>query len=768
QYTGNAPAFLGSQQYMRLYNEAAANDGLPAKYTPAQIDAYNDPNRDQLLYPDVNWNEELLKNTTSQSRYNMMFRGGSKDFRYFAIMGYLHQDGIFKHGSENENLYGFSNNIDFKRYNFRTNLDFQATKRLLVSLDLSGRLEDRNYPGTGTASIFNNMSIYPSNEFPMRYANGRIGGTSQFQNNPFGLIANSGYVTEFRRNFFGTVKLKQELDMITPGLGVNGAFAFDNYFYTNGGRDKTFAVYSRNPDGSYNTFGTESLLSVVGRSNDQDRRTTFFTNLTYQREFGKHAVNAFVNYNQSYRNSGGFDFPYASQGLASRITYTLNKRYIAELNGSYSGSENLPEGKQFGFFPTVSAGWIVSEEAFMKNQNLINFLKIRGSFGYTGNADITGDGTQRFLFQDFYQAGTGYVFGNNAANLGGRRQARLANPNVTWETLAQTNLGFDVYFLKEQFKLSIDAFKEKRTDILTAPNISSTFGISTAPFNEGIMQNKGIEGELAYTYEGNKAGFSIALLASYVENKLIFNNEVPRLYDYQKRTGRVTSAIFGLQNQGFYSSQEAATINNEIALAPAQKTIPQPLFGNVKAGDMKYIDQNGDKLIDVNDEVFLGTSLPKFYFGVQGGFKYANFDLSFLFQGAAGGMVDLRNVSTQGFQNGAKPTTYALNRWTPSTAATANFPRLSIVNSAVNYRVSDFWLAKGDYLKLKNVEIGYSTPIRNNGKLIISKVRFFVNGSNVFILNRLPVKWMDSEMLSAGIGNYPRMRVINSGAQFTF
>jgi TonB-linked SusC/RagA family outer membrane protein len=768
QYSGKSPDFLGAQQYMQLYNEGAINDGLPTKYSQAQIDAYNHPNRDQMQYPDVNWNSEILKKTTNQSRYNLMFRGGSDVFRYFVIMGYLNQGGIFKNGEINTDQLGFSNNIDFKRYNFRTNLDFQATKRLLVSLDLSGRLEDRNYPGSGTASIFNAISTYPSNEFPVRYPDGKIGGSSQFQNNPFGLVTNSGYSTEFRRNFLGTVKLKQELDMITPGLSANGAFAFDNYFYTNGGRDKTFAVYKQQPDGSYASYGTEGLLTVTPRANDQDRRTTFYANLAYQREFRKHNLAGFINYNQSYRNGGGFDFPYASQGFASRLTYVFDQRYIAEFNGSYSGSENLPEGKRFGFFPTFSAGWIVSEEAFLKDQNFINYLKIRGSFGYTGNADITGGGTQRFLYQDFYRSGSGYVFGNNPVSTGGRTQARLANPNVTWETLRQTNLGVDLHFLKEHFRLSLDVFKEKRTDILTTPVISETIGIATAPYNEGVMDNKGVDGELSYHYEKNKIGFSIGILGSWTENKLVFNNEVFRPYDYLKRTGRPTSPVFGLKAQGFYTAEEAARINNELSIAPINKTIPQPLFGTVKPGDMKFKDQNGDNLVDVYDESYLGSNLPKYFYGIRGGFRYGKLDLSFLLQGAAGGVVDLRNVSTQGFQNGGKPSTFVLDRWTSETSGNANFPRLSVVNNALNYRVSDFWTYKSDYLKLKNAEIGFSTPIRNNGKVLIRNVRFFVNGSNLLIIHRLPVKWMDPEMAAAGIGNYPRMSIINTGAQFTF
>lgn len=768
QYSGPSPEFLAAQKYMQLYNEGAFNDGLPAKYSQAQIDAYNNPNRDQMRYPDVNWNSEMLNKTTDQSRYNLMFRGGSDDFRYFVMMGFLEQGGIFKNGNVNKDQFGFSNNIDFKRYNFRTNLDFQATKKLLVSLDLSGRLEDRNYAGSNTSSIFNAISTYPSNEFPIRYPDGKIGGTSQFQNNPYGLIANSGYSTEFRRNFLGTIKLKQELDMITPGLSANGAFAFDNYFYTNGGRDKTFAVYQLQADDTFKSFGTEGLLTVTPRLNNQDRRTTFFANLAYEREFGKHRLEGFINYNQSYQNGSGFDFPYASQGFASRLTYVFDKRYIAEFNGSYSGSENLPAGKRFGFFPTLSAGWIVSEEAFMKKQDFINYLKIRSSFGYTGNADITGTGTQRFLYQDFYTSGSSYVFGNNPVTLAGRTQARLANPNVTWETLRQINLGFDLYFLKESFRLSLDVFKEKRTDILTTPIISSTIGIATAPFNQGIMDNKGLDGELSYHYEKNKIGFSIAVLGSWTENKLVFNNEVYRPYDYLKRTGRPTSGVFGLKTQGFYTVEEAARINNEMLVSPANKTIPLPLFGTVRPGDMEYKDQNGDNLIDAYDQTYLGSNLPKYFYGIRGGFRYGNLDLSFLLQGAAGGVVDIRNVSTQGFQGGAKPSTFVLDRWTAETAGAANFPRLSVVNNGLNYQASDFWIYKSDYLKLKNVELGFSTSIRNKGKVLIPKVRFFVNGSNLFIIDKLPVKWMDPEMSAAGIGNYPRMRIVNAGAQFSF
>jgi hypothetical protein len=311
-------------------------------------------------------------------------------------------------------------------------------------------------------------------------------------------------------------------------------------------------------------------------------------------------------------------------------------------------------------------------------------------------------------------------------------------------------------------------FKEKRTDILTTPIISGTMGIATAPYNQGIMDNKGLEGELSYHYEKNKLGFSIAVLGSWTENTLVFNNEVFRPYDYLKRTGKPTSSAFGLISEGFYTAADATKINNELAIPAANKTIPLPLFGTVKAGDMKYKDLNGDNLIDVYDQTYLGSSLPKYFYGIRGGFRYANFDLSFLLQGAAGGVVDVRNVSTQGFQGGGKPTTFVLNHWTPETAGAADFPRLSVVNNALNYQLSDYWIYKSDYLKLKNVEVGFSTAIRNKGKVVIDKMRVFVNGSNLFIIDKLPVKWMDPEMSGAGIGNYPRMRIVNIGGQFTF
>lgn len=768
QYRGAAPEMLGAQQYMQLYNEAAANDGLPAKYSPAQIAAYNDPQRNRLLYPDVNWYDELVKKSTTQSRYNLSLSGGNANFRYFALLGYLHQGGIFNYGDVNQKDFNFRNNTDFKRYNFRTNLDLQVTKRLTASLDLSGRAEDRNYPGTAVPTIFNSISTYPAQEFPMLYPDGKIGGNTQFLSNPYGLLTATGYNTEFRRTFLGTARLKQELDMITPGLSISAAFAFDNYFFVNGGRTKTFAVYAQEPDSSFSAFGVDGLLNARGRSNDQDRQTTFYTNLAYERTFGKHMVNGFINYNQSYENAGGFDFPYASQGIASRLTYIFNKKYVAEFNGSYSGSENLPPGKRFGFFPSFSAAWIVSAENFMQEQHVIDFLKLRASYGYTGNAEITGSGTRRFLYQDYFETGNSYTFGSGANTLTGRRQSRLANPDVTWETLRTLNAGLDLYFLREHFNVSVDVFKEKRTNILTDPNLSSTIGITLAPVNAGIIENKGIDWELGYKLEKSKWGFQVSFLGSYNENKLIYNNEVYRAYDYQKRTGRMTGAIFGLQQEGFYTAKEVGIINSEMGSAPAQKSIPQPTFGAVKAGDMKYKDQNGDNLIDTYDDVYLGTGLPKLYYGIRAGIHYGAFDMTLLFQGAGGNIIDLRNVTTTGFQGGSRPSTYVLDRWTPATAETAGYPRLSVVSNALNYRSADFWIAKGDYIKLKNAEIGFTTPVRYQGRLIIKKMRVFANASNLFTWSKLPVKWMDPEMSAAGIGSYPRMKMVNTGVQFTF
>ncbi len=758
------PDYLGAKDYMTLYNEAAANDGLPARFSDAQIAAYNDPNRDKQLYPDVNWYDELIKNQALQQKYNLTFSGGTKDVRYFVLLGYMNQQGLYKYSDLNEKKLGYNTNAGFKRYNFRSNLDFNINPSLVVALDLAGRLEVKNFPGSSQSSIWGNIALYPPNLFPMLYDNGKIGGNQQYTRNPYGLLTQTGYTREVHRNLSSTARIEQKLDKWIKGLSVVGAFAHYNYYYNTEGAVMDFATWELQPGGDYKQFGTDVAYNFRNRTQSQERMNTVWAKVDYKTSFGPdHDFAAHVGFNQSVTTPAGDDFPYATQGFFGRSYYAYKKKYIAELNMGYNGSENLAPGKRYGFFPSLALAWLISEEKFLQNDQ-INLLKLRASYGILGNADFGnnfGTGRNRYLYTSSYTSGAGYTFGRNPGGVGSRTEGDLANPDITWETLYNANIGVDMAFFGNKLGASIDVFHEKRKDILAVPSsLSSLIGIGVKAFNIGEMENKGIDWDIYYKDQVGDFGFTVHALGTYSRNKIIYQDEAILPYAYLYRTGNPLGTPFGLQALGFFKDQQE--INNS----------PVQTFSQVKPGDIKYKDQNGDNRIDIYDEVPLGkpSGNPELYYGASVELRYKGFDLTVWFQGTGSRDVNVMNFTTMGFAGGSKPTSFALNRWTPATAATAGFPRLSTTAKVAenNYRNSDFWLQDGKYLRLKNVEIGYNFSTGLIRKLHLSQARIYVSGFNLYTWTKLKPDYIDPEFTGAGIGSYPRTRSMHFGINLQF
>ncbi len=774
QPTDKVP-YLGAQQYMQLYNEAATNDGLPARFTQEQIDAYNDPNRDIYKYPDVNWYDELVKKSALQQKYNLTFSGGSDFVRYFVLLGYMNQAGLLKYTNTNEEKYGFSTSPDFKRYNFRSNLDFKITDNLIVALDLSGRVEDKNFPGASSfgsgsivANIFDNISKYPPNAFPMLYPDGKIGGNSQFQRSPYGLITNTGFTKELYRNLLGTTRVTQKLDKLVNGLSATAAFSYYNYFRNTEGRTMNFAVYEQNPTtGAFQTYGTDQPYATRGRELNQERMNLFWGKLDYSRSFNeKHELVSHLGFYQSVLTPDGDDYPYADQSFFGRAYYAYNKKYIAEFNASYAGSENLPKGERFGFFPSFGAAWMLSEENFLKANEKISLLKLRASYGLLGNSDfgIGGSSRQRYLFINSYQGGNSYVFGQTPASRAGRQESPLGNPDITWEKVRMANLGMDAAFFNNALSLSLDFFNEKRTNILAFPNsIPAQSGISTKPFNVGSMKNTGLDGEIGYSKRTGDIQFGVRLLGTLAKNTILFQDEVVRPNDYLYRTGRALGTPFGMEVLGFFKDE--ADITNS----------PRQQFGVVQPGDFKFKDQNQDGIVDQYDEIALGKPLtPQFYYGSILDFGYKGFDITVWFQGTGDRSVNILSPATAGFGAFAtttslpsKPSEFVLGRWTAATAETADYPRLSVGSNPNNFRTSSYWTRNGKYLRLKNIELGYNITAPFLSKIKLSGARFYVGGFNVLTWSKLP-DYIDPEFAGAGIISYPRLRSFHTGLNLEF
>lgn len=742
------PEFLPSYDYARLYNEALQNGGQPARFSQADLEAYRSGS-DPYFHPDVNWYDEVLKQSAPLSDYNLNISGGNSNARFFVLLNVLQNTGLYKNTDRKKEE---NSNASFLRYNFRSNVDINVTRRLSASLDLAGRVEDRSYPGAGAGDIWANMMLIPPNAFPVRNPDGSYGGTSIYRNNPVGLVLGRGVATTHDRNLQATMRLNYSLDQVTKGLAVSAAISFNNWFRGNDDKTKQFAVFQllRNSTGDtlYNKFGENTTAVVNDGQNTQWRRTNALFHITYDRTFGRHAVNGLLQYQQDVYTTSGNNVPFAHQGLGGRFTYAYDQKYIGELTFGYNGSDNFPEGRRFGFFPAIAAGWILSRENFLQSASWINLLKLRASYGLVGNDQVGG---RRFPYDQYYNSGNGYYFGTDNHSAGGIDEGSLGNPGITWEKAKKANIGIDALLWKERVSVGLDVFSEKRTDILAerSSSIPGYIGVGLPAENVGSVNNRGFEMQLGYQQAATTApGFFVTASAAYARNRILFMAEAQQPYAYLNRTGQPINQPFGLQALGFFKDEA------EIAASPRQS------FAPVQPGDIRYKDQNGDNVIDIYDEVPIGKpSLPEWTFGLHAGIQYKGFDLEAFFQGVTNRSVMLQGPLVWAFVNDAKAAPLALGRWTPQTAASATYPRLSTTVNDNNYRASDFWQRNGSFIRLRNLELGYTIPAGIVRRVGLQQTRFYVNAVNLFTIDN--VKFADPEVLTG----YPVMRSINAGVR---
>ncbi len=759
------PKYVDGFTYATLYNEASQNAGLPLPYTDEVLQKIKDQS-DPIRYPNVDW-MNLLKPTAAQSHANLNISGGNPTVRYFVSASYFNDQGFFREDARN----AYRTNIDRKRYNLRTNVDINLSKDIEMNIGITGIAENRNFPGTSTQDLFNLINKATPVLYPMLYPDGRIPGTVASQReNPYGRMTNTGYQTEFLGTTQGTFGLKYDLNRFVQGLSIRGRFAFDSYSTNRIERRKNFETWlaSANDDPTtgqpiYTLTAEGDKFLGYGVTSSGERRAYTEASVNYSRTFGRHDVSGLILYNQGDRqltaNSAIGSLPYRRMGIVGRITYGWAEKYFGEVNFGYNGSENFPRGNRFGFFPAVSAGWVISEEPFFKN-NLpaINVLKLKGSYGIVGNDQIN---EQRFLYLTTLTSGGNYLFGTEFGNTTtGILESAIGNPNITWETSQKSNIGLEVHAFKDRLTLLVDLFREHRTNILTQRGtVPDLLGIQTLPYaNIGIANNQGIDGTLAYRTSLGGLRMDFRGNYTFAKNKVVFIDEPKRRFDYLLRTGQPINQPFGLEAIGFFKDAE------EIKSSPRQT-----FTSTVSPGDIKYRDTNGDGVIDVYDEKAIGfPNVPQVIYGLSSNFSFKGFDLSFLFQGV-GHVSVFRNF--QGyipFSQGqfGNVLTAALDRWTVENPnPNATFPRLYPGNNDNNYRNSTFWQVNGSYLRLKNAQIGYTLPKLYAQRLKMESIRLYANGLNLFLWDK--IKHYDPES-GDGAGRYPPSRVINFGLNINF
>ncbi|MDR1340365.1 MAG: TonB-dependent receptor [Prevotellaceae bacterium] len=786
--------FVGGVDYMLLNNEARLNGGEAILYSQQQIE--NTRNRvDPYFYPDVDWSKELLRKNSPSQKASLNVSGGSENVRYYVNAGFLNQNGIFR----NFHYYSFNNNINIKRYNFRANVDMDITKTTVLGLNLTGILEDRNFPGEKTADIFTWMRRQSPVKYPLEFRDRtKIPGEPFAQGrNPYQMLAHSGYSSEFHTTMQSNIELKQDLKFITEGLNVKAMFSFDAYTYAmvkrvlrprpyklqSWGFDAAGNPLLVNDAGEYNYIdqdpANKDYYTYLKRTSERPRteRTVYLeAQVNYARTFGDHSVGGMFLYNQNDflqpSNENIYNsVPKRYQGFTGRATYSYRNRYFAEFNFGYNGSENFAKGKRFGFFPAVAVGWTPTSEPFMSFvKPAVEYLKIRLSHGQVGNDQIASvAGVDRFAYLTRVQATSSNVgFGtNNGFGYGsgaGLSITYYGSPDATWETATKSDLGIDLRFLKG-FRLQVDFFYENRKNIWTPiwniPGIFGTVSIDGVPAiggNMGEMENKGLDGFLEYNKSFNDWTVSVKGTYSFARNKVLKNSEATPLWKYQDKVGQSHNMSLGYIAEGLFIDEQ------EIRNSPKQSF----LGGTSLPGDIRYRDVNGDGVIDEYDRIFIGNpSIPEISYGIGSSIAYRNFDLSFLFQGSA-------NVSffakPRAFDDSSSLNVYEYirdNRWTETSQnPNAKIPRTATGAQNKNYVNSTWWLEDGRYIRLKQAEIGYTLPAKWIGGTGIKYARVYANGMNLFTLS--PFKLWDAESRSSNGLYYPVQRIFNFGIEVKF
>ncbi len=768
--------FANSYQYADYYNMMLTNDGGSPIFSDEQLANFRD-HTNPILYPDINWIDYCMKKSSIQSQHNVNISGGTNNMRYFVSLGFFSQNGMFKQFNAADDF-----NFDYKRYNYRANLDFDVTKTTLLSVNIGGRVEIKRTPESGE----DQNQLFRKLYWAVPFASAGIVNGKYVKSNsdylPFtgtdGLSSYYGKGARQRTNNVLNVDLalNQKLDFVTKGLSfkIKGAY---NSTYSNTKRSTaSVANYTPyvNADGSiyFRKNGSDSQLSYsdgdFGKSRDWYMEAAF----NYHRKFGEHTVSALALYNQSKKYYPGGTYSYIPSGyvgLVGRVTYDWKSRYMAEFNVGYNGSENFAPENRYGFFPAGSVGWVLSEEPFFEPvKKVVGYLKLRASVGLVGNDK---NGSDRFIYlasKYNYGSGDGYYFGQDVNNKKpGAYEASQSNPLSKWETSLKQNYGVDFNLLDDRLSTSVDYFVEDRKDILTKPSyLPGILGMTLPLVNVGKVKNQGFEVQVKWNdkLNDNFRYWATANL-SYSKNKIVFMNEVAQNEEWMAQTGRRVGARSMYKFWGFY---------DETADARYQEEFKRPIADHgitLTPGDAIYCDLNGDGKLDGNDATRdIGyTDVPEWTGGFNAGFNWGDFDFSM--QWTAAWNVDrmlseFRRPLGDTNEKGLLLYQYK-NTWRSSADTfTAKFPRASSLHAANNYAGSDLYLVDASYLRLKNMEIGYTMHFPFLKKMKVNNCRLYVNGYN--LLTFTDFMWGDPESRQSDRPNYPLTRVYNIGLKLGF
>ena len=761
--------FLDSYHTAILENEAYTNDGLNPPFSQSDLEHFRTGD-DPYGHPNVNWYNAIFKPYSLQTNANVDLSGGNDIIKYFVSGGALLQNGALKDFSDPRNE--VDNNYNFRRYNFRSNLDIRASKSLSVRLDVTTRFGDINQPHAQNivSEIYNFQKIRPYSA-PFLNPNGSY---AYDRYNPGNLatlnarLANSGYQRDKRSDLNVLFGVVEKLDMITKGLSFTGRVAYASTELSSrqlfrGGAFDGYSPpsYYYNPaDGSYtlDPRGQYQLANytLIGLTNDYNKNINLQGFLNYDRTFKAHHITSLLLFNrQSYTDQKNAAVPNKFQGYSFKIGYDYSQKYLLDFNLGYNGSDRFQSSNRYGMFPAIGLGWNINKESFFKVE-AINLLKLRASYGLVGSDVVFGN---RYLYVQQYDKGNGYPFGESSAvTYPSLKEGDLGNNNVTWEKARKLDIGVDLNMLNDKLSMTVDYFRGIRYDqLITRGSISQILGVGTARFNMGRVLNSGFDGQLSYRNNIGDFQYNITGVFSYAKNKVLFKDEATPAFPWLLQTGHPIDQPFGYTFLGFYKDQ--ADIDRS-----AKPLIP------VQPGDLKYKDLNGDGVIDENDMGPIGKpNLPNTTAGLTLGCSYKGFSLSILFQGSFNYSFYIKGTGIEPLQSQFQPV-HEL-RWTPDNPDNAKFPRLTTNSASVNSPAaypSTFWLMDARYIRLKTVDIGYQLPLRML-PFKINNARVYASAYNLLTFTNYSLYQQDPEVTNNTAGDaYMNQRVVNVGIQIGF
>ena len=759
----SGPNPLSAYQYAYLLNEALLNDGKSPLYTYDDFEAYRN-GTSPYLHPDVNWKDAIMNNSTTSQAYNLNVTGGGRVAQYFVSLGYYSENGLFKTSDANS----YNTNFKYNRYLITSKVNINVTDEFKVSMSLMGRIEEGNQPGgisgTGYSDLLSNVWQTPNNAYPVLNPNGTYGGNASYTQNLYAQTTGSGYISSNTRDVVGTINLKYDFDKLVRGLSVGATGNISSQVRNAIVRTKQAQVfqYSITQQGNeaYDKYGDVSSQTNSYRSVSTYQYMYGKMYVDWERQFGMHGVKASL-WGDTRTILNNYDLPMIPSNIGQKVEYNYDNKYFAQAAVTESYYNRYDNGRRWGTFWAVGLGWDISKEKFMEASK-IDQLKLRTTYGHTGNG-IDNAGYFSYLKRYNEDGGFWYSNGTSMSNGGSVSEiSPLANTLLTWEKGRKVNVGLDLTLLKNRLTLSADYYNDYYYDILQSRGKSiQLLGIAYPAENIGKTRYYGLETQLSWQDHIGKVNYYVSANWSMEQNKRLFMDEQYVPYDYLKMTGQPTGTIYGLVATGFLTAKDIAdgypVMNG---------------FNNIQAGDVKYKDMNGDGEINEFDRTVIGGDKPTCYFGIDLGFEWKGLEVTALIQGAYN--RDLYNSDRtllEGFQvigqSYGQAYTNLLNRWTPETAETATYPRLTAGGNMYNYGNnwnSSLFVQNGNYIRLKNATVSYKLPenfCRNYlGGL---RVKIFVQGQNLLTWSR--TRLQDPEVTFT---SYPLQRTITTGINLNF